>query len=300
MDALTLPSPEGRGFSEENMKRQKRRNDLLIHAALILILLLTLVPFVFVINNSLRTNYELDHAFFGVPQALLQHQWKELFQSYRDAWQVLRPYTLNTLLVATATAFGVTALGSVTAYVFSRYRFPGHRVLFLFVLSFMMIPGILTLVPSFLLVKKLGLLNSYWVLILPYIAGGQVFAIFLFKSFFDGLPGELFESARMDGAGHFRQYASIVLPLSKQVLSVVLVTNILGTWNNFLWPLVTNSDAKYQTVAAGLFGMGSSTLAVNYANLFAAYTLSAIPMLILFLYATKPFMAGLTSGAFKA
>jgi len=258
------------------------------------------VPFGFLLNNSLRTNFELDHAFFGVPEALRAFRWDRLFQSYRDAWQVLRPYTLNTLFVAAVTALGVTGLGSITAFVFSRYRFPGHRLLFLFVLSFMMIPGILTLVPSFLLVKKLGLLNSYWVLILPYIAGGQVFAIFLFKSFFDGLPGELFESARMDGAGHFRQYVSLVLPLSKQVLSVVLVTNILGTWNNFLWPLVTNSDAKYQTVSAGLYAMGSSTLAVNYANLFAAYVLSSIPMLILFLYATKPFMAGLTSGAFKA
>jgi ABC-type glycerol-3-phosphate transport system permease component len=282
------------------LTNRKRRTDLAIHAALILILGLTLVPFLFLLNNSLRTNYELDHAFFGVPQALVQSRWSDLFQSYRDAWQVLRPFTANTLFVATVTALGVTGLGSVTAFVFSRYRFPGHRMLFLFVLSFMMIPGILTLVPSFLLVKKLGLLNSYWVLILPYIAGGQVFAIFLFKSFFDGLPGELFESARMDGASHLRQYVSLVLPLSKQILSVVLVTNVLGTWNNFLWPLVTNSDAKYQTVSAGLYSMSSSTLAVNYSNLFAAYTLSAIPMLILFLYATKPFMSGLTSGAFKA
>lgn len=282
------------------MRRRQRRNDLIIHGVLVTILALTLVPFVFLINNSLRTNYELDHAFFGLPKALLERQWSTLFQSYRDAWQVLRPYTLNTLFVAAVTAAGVTLLGSVTAFVFSRYRFPGSKALFLVILSFMMIPGVLTLVPSFLLVKKLGLLNSYWVLILPYIAGGQVFAIFLFKSFFDGLPGELFESARMDGAGHLKQYTALVLPLSKQVLAVVLVTNILGTWNNFLWPLITNSDAQYQTVSAGLYAMGSSTLSVNYANLFAAYTLSAIPMLILFLYATKPFMAGLTSGAFKA
>lgn len=282
------------------MKRRTRLNDLAIHAVLITILALTLLPFVFLLNNSFRTNFELDHAFFGIPEALRRCEWPKLFQSYHDAWQVLRPYTANTLFVSAVTALGVTLLGSVSAFVFSRYRFPGAKLLFMFVLSFMMIPGILTLVPSFLLVKKLGLLNSYWVLILPYIAGGQVFAIFLFKSFFDGLPGELFESARMDGASHLRQYCSLVIPLSKQVLAVVLVTNVLGTWNNFLWPLVTNSDSKYQTVSAGLYGMGSSTLAVNYANLFAAYTLSAIPMLVLFLYATKPFMSGLTSGAFKA
>ncbi len=282
------------------MRKRTRLNDLAIHAVLILILALTLTPFAFLINNSLRTNFELDHAFFGIPEALGKRDWPTLFQSYRDAWQVIRPHIANTLFVATVTATGVTFLGSLTAFVFSRYRFPGHKTLFMFVLSFMMIPGVLTLVPSYLLVSKLGLLNSYWVLILPGIAGGQVFAIFLFKSFFDGLPGELFESARMDGAGHLKQYVSLVLPLSKQILSVVIVTNVLGTWNSFLWPMVTNSDAKYQTVSAGLFSLGSSALSVNYANLFAAYSLSAIPMLILFLYATKPFMSGLTSGAFKA
>jgi ABC-type glycerol-3-phosphate transport system permease component len=294
------------------VKRRRRINDLLLHAGLIFILALTLLPFVFVINNSFRTNYEMDHAFFGLPEAAtkayrLMREGKPfggelatLFQSYSDAWQVLRGYTLNTLFVAAVTAFGVVVLGSVSAYVFSRYRFPGHRALFLFILSFMMIPGVLTLVPSFLLVKQLGLLNSYWVLILPYITGGQIFAIFLFKSFFDGLPSELFESARMDGAGHFRQYWNLVLPLSKQVTSVVLVTNILGTWNNFLWPFVTNSDEKYHTVSSGLFLMSSSSVATNYANMYAAYILSSIPMLVLFVYATKPFMAGLTSGAFKA
>ncbi len=197
------------------MKRGRRKGDLLIHAALLSILALTLMPFVFLINNSVRTNYEMDHSIFGIPAALKAGgaELGKLFQSYRDAWEVLRPYTLNTLFVAFVTALGVIGLGSVTAYVFSRYRFPGHRLLFLFILSFMMIPGVLTLVPSFLLVKKLGLLNSYWVLILPYIAGGQIFAIFLFKSFFDGLPSELFESARLDGAGHVKLYWNVVLPL---------------------------------------------------------------------------------------
>jgi ABC-type glycerol-3-phosphate transport system permease component len=164
----------------------------------------------------------------------------------------------------------------------------------------MMIPGVLTLVPSFMLVKKLGLLNSYWVLILPYIAGGQIFALFLFKSFFDGLPNELLESARIDGAGHFALYWRLVLPLSKQVLAVVAVVNVLGTWNNFLWPFITNSDTKYHVVASGLYLMGQSQLSSNYAAMYAAYVLSSVPLLVLFVYATKPFIAGVTSGAFKA
>jgi ABC-type glycerol-3-phosphate transport system permease component len=209
---------------------------------------------------------------------------------------------LNALIVSITTAAGVVLVASISAYVFSRYRFSGHRALFLVILSFMMIPGVLTLVPSFLWVKQLGLINSYWVLILPYMAGGQIIAIFLFKGFFDGLPQELFESARLDGAGHFAQYWHIVLPLSRQIIAVVVIVNILATWNNFLWPQIANSDASYAVVSTGLFLISHTQGQANAdrSNMFAAYVISSIPLLILFIYATKPFMTGVTSGAFKA
>ena len=291
------------------MKRRRKIQDITIHAVLIAILVMTLLPFVFVINNSFRSNTEMNHSFFGIPQAAIElvtgkagevTPLQRLTQSYKDAWEILRPYVLNTIFVCAVTALGVTLLGSITAYVFSRYRFPGHRWMFLVILSFMMIPGVLTLVPSFLWVKQLGLLNSYWVLILPYIAGGQIFAIFVFKGFFDGLPGELFESARMDGAGHLTQYWRLVMPLSKQIVAVVLIVNILGTWNNFLWPFITNTDEKYHVLSSGLFQMSRSTISSNYASMYAAYVLASLPLLVLFVYATKPFMSGVTSGAFKA
>jgi len=324
-----------------------RRHDLVIHIVLVAIAALTMLPFVFVLNNSLRSNSEMYHSFFGLPRAvqdIVRFSWYEatgkadrielrataddsaagatraadlpmekvaygeavarlagdLARGYRYSWKVLRPYMVNTILVCLVTAVGVVFIGSVAGYVFARHKFPGSRLLFLAILSLMMIPGILTLVPSFLLVKQLGLLNSYWVLILPYVAGGQIFAIYLFKSFFEGLPEELFESARLDGAGHFALYWHIVLPLSKQVVAVVGIMTILGTWNNFLWPFMTNMDAKYHVVASGLYLMGQSPVAANQATMFAAYVLSSLPLLILFIYATKPFMRGVTSGAFKA
>jgi ABC-type glycerol-3-phosphate transport system permease component len=122
------------------------------------------------------------------------------------------------------------------------------------------------------------------------------------KGFFDGLPQELFESARLDGAGHFAQYWHIVLPLSKQILAVVVIVNILGTWNNFLWPQVANSDSSYSVVSTGLYLMANTQASAfgDKSTMYAAYVISAIPLLILFVYATKPFMTGVTSGAFKA
>jgi ABC-type glycerol-3-phosphate transport system permease component len=327
---------------------KRRWNEIGTHGVLIVFVALTMLPFVFVINNSLRTNTEIYQSYFGLPSAVREmaaftwyrlsgqeerivvrvideeamaegvravdlpaqrmeygpamgHMWEQMTRGYRYASQHLRPYTLNTIFVSAITVLGVVLIGSVSAYVFSRYRFWGHKVLFLAVLSFMMIPAVLTFVPSFMVVKELGLLNSYWVLVLPYIAAGQVLAIFLFKGFFDGLPAELFESARLDGAGHFRIYWHIVLPLSKQIIAVVAIINILGAWNNFMWPFVTNAgDVRFRVIAQGLYLMGQSPDAANLATMFAAYVLASLPLLILFIYATKPFMTGVTSGAFKA
>ena len=330
---------------------KQKRSDIFIHLILLTILGLTLLPFVFVINNSFRRTNEQYHSFFGVPESAsnlvrftwfkltgqpdrielrimperkdgkaqtvraadvpmtrisygeaMSDCWHELYKGFVYAWQVFRPFMINSLIVSISSAFGVVLVSSISAYVFARYRFPGHRALFFVIISFMMIPWVLTLVPSFLWVKTLGLINSYWVLILPYIAGGQIIAIFLFKGFFEGLPEELFESARLDGAGHFAQYWNIVVPLSKQIMAVVVIVNILGTWNNFLWPLIANPDQKFSVVSTGLYYLSQTQAAGNgdKSTMFAAYVIASIPLLVLFIYATKPFMTGVTAGAFKA
>jgi|TARA_B100000809_G_scaffold259881_1_gene305711 ABC-type glycerol-3-phosphate transport system permease component len=306
-----------------------------IHAVLILFSLLTLLPFAFMVNNVFRSNAEFYHAFFSFPGAFKQvatitgralvgddtpvlmadeegdlvpvskgdalgRSLDQATRGPRLAWKVIRPYMLNTLIVTLLTVTGVLLLGSATAYILSRYRFTGHRALFLFIISTMMFPGVLTLVPSFLLVKWLGLLNTYWAMVLPYIAGGQVFAIFVFRSYFEGLPEDLFESARIDGAGHVQIYWQIVLPLSLPVLSVVAVMNILGTWNNFLWPFITNTEGSHHVISSGLFVLATTAHASNFSTLYAAYAISSIPLLVLFIYATRPFIRGVTSGAFKA
>jgi ABC-type glycerol-3-phosphate transport system permease component len=311
-----------------------RRRLIAIHAALIAFAALTLMPFLFAVNNIFRTNAEFYHSFFSIPDAFegavevvgrvatfndepvevenedgrtkavgrgaaLGHHLSQAARGPRMAWKVVRPYMINSLIVSGLTALGVVFLGSSTAYVLARYRFFGSRKVFVFILSTMMFPGVLTLVPSFMLVSRMGLLNTYWVMVLPYVAGGQVFAIFVFKSFFEGLPEDLFESARIDGAGHFHLYWRIVLPLSKPVVAVVLVMNILGTWNGWLWPFITNPDATHHVIASGLYTMATSSHASNFSTMFAAYALSSIPLLVMFVYATKPFIRGMSSGALK-
>ena len=314
------------------MKHKKYR---LVHVAIWMFIIPTLIPFYFVINNSMRSNMEMYRSYFGFPKAITRtvscgwnhiigkqgttpiinddketvqmtykdarnYYFNEGAENYVRAWVVLKVFILNTLRVVFFTALGVLFFGSITAYILSRFRFPGKKVIFYYFVCTMMFPAVLTLVPSFLIIKELGLLNSYWALILPGIAGGQVFAIFVFKSFFDGLPQDLFDSAKIDGAGHISLYWNLILPLSKPVLSVVLIMNILGTWNSFLWPFIVNTDSKYHVIASGLYIFAQSEGAGNMGMVFAAYVLSSIPLLILFVYATKLFMKGMTSGAFKA
>ncbi len=308
---------------------------LTIHVTLIAIASMTLLPLAFMVNNIFRSNHEFYRSFFSVPDAVKglasvtgsmasgdespvevddqQGQTRrvppdeaagmyiqQIKRGPKMAWAVLRPYLINSLVVSLLTALGVCAIGSSTAYILSRYRFMGSRAALMMFIATMMFPGVLTLVPSFLLVKHLGLLNTYWAMILPYMAGGQVFAIFVFHSFFKGLPEDLFESARLDGAGHLRLYWNIVLPLSKPVFSVVIIMNVLGTWNNFLWPFITNTDGSHHVVSSGLFALATSAHAQNFSTMFAAYAISSVPLLILFVYATRPFIRGMTSGALKA
>jgi ABC-type glycerol-3-phosphate transport system permease component len=208
--------------AQATIEMQKKKSDIPIHLVLMTFAALTLLPFIFVLNNSFRRTHEQYRSFFGLPDAVtnavrftwfrasgqderiqlrimpeaaagkaqtvrqadvplttlrygeaMKRCWTELTRGYVWSWQIFRPYMLNSLLVSLSSALGVVFIASISAYVFSRYRFPGHRALFLVILSFMMIPGVLTLVPSFLWVKKLGLINSYWVLILPYVAGGR-------------------------------------------------------------------------------------------------------------------------------
>ncbi len=313
----------------------KRAKPILLHALILMAAALTMVPFVFALNNSFRTTVEAYHSFFGFPRALegatqaagrlvtrsnepvdvvmrdgsvlteapaqaLRSYLGQAVLNYQRAWTVIRPYMLTSLMVCVLTALGVALLSSVTAYVLSRQRFPGSRAAYYFIISAMMFPGVLIFVPAYLLVRELSLLNSMWAMVLPYAAGGQVIAIFVLKSFFDGLPEDLFEAARIDGAGHLQQYRHIVLPLSKPVLSVVLIMNVIGTWNNFLWPFVTQPNGENHVIASGLYVLATTAYANDVGVLFAAYMLSSIPLLVLFVYATRPFIEGVTSGAFKA
>jgi ABC-type glycerol-3-phosphate transport system permease component len=268
------------------------KGDLARTLALGALLFAVFYPFLAMLNLSLKDSGQFQHDPIGV--ALPLH-----FDNYPEAWAVIQRYVLNSVLVSTASTVGAVALAAYSAYIFARFSFPGRELLFYLILSLMMVPGVLTLVPAFVLVKNLGLLNTYWVLIIPYVASGQVLGIFLMRSFFAALPEELFEAARVDGASSWTVFWRILIPLSKPILGTFAIMRVLSTWNDLVWPLTTISRKSLMTITLGLISFRSDEW-TNWGGLFSGYTLASLPLLLLFVFTTRYFIRGLSSGAIKA
>jgi len=262
------------------------------HLILGVLLFLTMIPYMVMVIRSFKSLNQI-----GISQVfptLPLH-----YGNYIRAWNSISQFVLNSVIVVVLTLVGVLVLSSITAYVFARYNFPGREALFWLVMALLMIPWIISLIPLFVLVvRDLGLKDNYLGLLLPYWAGGQVFAIFVLRTFFASLPEELYESARLDGAGHLRLYWNITLPLSGPILSVIAILNILGTWNDYLWPLLVLTKVKMRTVTIGLTFLRDVTFPQPGVEM-AAYVIASIPMFLLFLATMRTFIRGITAGALK-
>src|SRR5262249_32448526 len=149
------------------------------------------------------------------------------WNNYVLAWKQVRGFLFNSIVVSGAAVLGVLAVAAPTAYAFARGRFPGRNLLFASILALMMFPGVLTLIPSFQLVNRLGMLNTYWVMILPAIAYLQILSIYILRTFFESQQSELFEAARIDGASEWHAFWYVALPLARPVLGVVAIIVLL-------------------------------------------------------------------------
>ncbi len=268
--------------------RSSRRNQVLVGTALALLAAVGLAPFVFMVVTSFKTNEEYFASAVGPPTTL---HW----ENYADAWAQIEPYFLTTLVVAAGSILGALLLSAGAAFVFARFRFPGRSLLFGLIALLLMVPGIASLIPMFVLVKDLGLLNTHWVLMLPHIVGGSILGTILLKTFCETLPQEMFDAARIDGATGKRMFLSLMLPLSAPTLATIALVTVIGVWNDFFWPLLTVSDNELRTMSAGLqfFNTQNGT---QYGPLFAGYVLASLPLLVLFTVMSKNYLAGLQGG----
>jgi ABC-type glycerol-3-phosphate transport system permease component len=257
----------------------------------LILLFFTFFPFYFLIISSVKTNKQILDSYF-LPVMPFH------FENYVKAFEKVIYYLYNSMFVCVITAIGVALISCISAYVYARFEFPGKSILFMILLSFLMLPSVLTIIPSFLLIAKLRLVNNHWGLILPYIASGQITFIFILRTFIEQIPRELFESAQMDGASHVKVFAHIVAPLSKPMLISLMLLNFLGNWNDFAWPLLVLSKESMKTVTVGLYAF-MDIQQVQYGYMFAGFIIASVPLIILFTLNMNSFIKGITSGAVK-
>jgi ABC-type glycerol-3-phosphate transport system permease component len=283
-------TPRGRGRARLRWRRWGVQGALI--AVLSVLLALSLVTIILMVFLSLKDNGQIYGRFWSAPDPI---RWG----NYADGWQAMRRYIFNTLAYSLASVAGVVFLSSLSGYVFARHHFPGKELIYVLVLALLMIPGVLTLIPAYVLVRDLGLLNTPFALILPWTAGGQVFGILLCRSFFATLPQELFDAAKVDGESELGAYARIALPLSWPILVTLAIMHLVACYNDFVWPLLTIADPKYQVVTVGLTQFTSQYGITDWGPRMAAYAVSAIPLVLLFTFGMRYYVRGLTSGALK-
>ena len=282
----------GRPAREEEEREAGRFPFSPWHLVLIPIAVVMLIPMVWMLVTSLETLNETRH-FPPVllPHALVPGNYTQVLQQAPFArWFV------NTMIVTVATVAGNLLFCSLAGYAFARIKFFGREVVFVLLLVTLMIPFQVVMIPTFIIVKDLGLINTLNALIVPNLA--NAFGVFLLRQFFRTLPVELEEAARIDGASRLSVLFKIVLPLSGPVLATLAVITFLWTWNDFLWPLITIYTPNNMTLQLGLTTFeGTHQTATNL--LMAANVMSMLPVLLLFFLAQKYFIRGIATSGLK-
>lgn len=276
------------------MKKKKTLQKVLLTAVLLAVGLLFLTPLLWMISSSLKMNKDVFALEFQwIPD---EPKWNNYVKVLTSRGIPMLTMFKNSLYLAVMNMIGEILLCSMAAYAFAIIPFKGKNAVFLMLLAAMMVPGQATMIPKFMLFNWMGLYNNHWALILPSWLG--ISTIFMLRQFYMKVPKDLVEAARMDGASHFKIWMKVMLPLTKSAMTSVAILGFIGTWNDFMGPLIYLVDKDLFTVSLGinLYATdGSDT--VNL--IMAASTLSIIPIVIFFTAAQKQFIEGITSGAVK-
>ncbi|MEZ4674384.1 MAG: carbohydrate ABC transporter permease [Caldilineaceae bacterium] len=271
-----------------------RAKDLILYSLLIALSIIYLLPLYWMISTSLKqTGSEMVIPPQWIPNPIVWGNYLDVFIQVP-----LTLYIRNSLIVTlTATLFGVLT-ASLAGYGFARTTFPGRNFLFTLCIASLMLPEIVTLIPEFILFRRIGWVNTFLPLIVPWSLAGSSFAVFLFRQYCLTIPLELDEAARVDGAGTLRIWWTIIVPLSKAVLATMAILSFIHHWNEFLRPLIYLGRPELRTLALGLRAFrGEYQLAWNY--MMAVALIMLVPILVLFFFAQRQFVQGIVMTGIK-
>ena len=274
--------------------RVNKNKEAIKHTLLWIVLLCAFFPLYLMVVISFKDNTQFANNPWVFDSFTEWH-----FENWSKAWGVISNYIANSVVTSVGSVALCLLMAVPTAYVLARYKFLGRGIIYYGLVGSMFLPGTAaTLVTMFLLLDKLGLINSLWSLVLVTAVGGQVVCVFILRHFIEDIPNELFESARLDGAGHIAQIVNIVLPMSGSVMGTLAIMQFLASWNNLMLPLLVLRDDKLLTIPVGLMRLDGEYVK-QWGELMAGYTIAAIPLVVLFLFSMRLFVKGLTAGAVK-
>jgi len=264
-----------------------------VHILMILYVLLIFYPLFNMLVSSLKTTREIFQNPFGLPQTLL-------FENYRTVWVTrgFGVYFKNSVIVTFIAMFFVILLGSMASYGVSRYRYRLRTWIYMLFLSGIMLPLKIAVIPLFLIIKNLGLMDTHISIIMIFIAMGLPSTVFILSGFMTTIPMDLEYAARIDGCNDWAIYRRIVMPITKSAIALVTIYNAVPIWNDFFFPLVFIQSNRLKTMPVGLstfFGQFST----NWSLLFTGLSIAILPMLILYIFMSKYFIRGMTAGAIK-
>ena len=259
----------------------------LVHVALILGSVVMLLPFGWMLATSLKAPPQI----FTYPPSLIPTP--VVWQNYVDTVQAMPfgRFYLNSIFVAVSVTTLQILTSSLSAFAFARLRFRGRETLFLVYLATLMIPFQVTMIPNFILIRYLGWFDTFYALIVP--TAFSAFAVFLLRQYFRGIPVDLDEAARMDGASSLRIWGQVIMPLSSPVLAALTIFVFLGSWNDFLWPLVVSNSNATRTIPVGLASFRGQ-YNTEWHLLMAGSVIALLPVLLVYVFAQKRFVEGIT------
>jgi multiple sugar transport system permease protein len=297
MTAVTLPETlEGSELEPISKARRSAltpRPKIWLYVVLGLGFIAMIFPFIWMILGSFKTNAEIRANPLGLlPEAATLDNYTQLFGRLDFA-----TYFTNSVVVAVSVTVGNIIFSSMVGYALAKLQFRGKKILFVLVLGTLMVPGVVTFVPLFVLTSNLGLVNSYPGLILPFLI--TPLGVFLMRQFISGLPDDIIEAARIDGASEWRIFARVIMPLCGPAVATLTILTFLGSWNNFLWPLVVaTSEEKYTLpVALALYSVGQN--AAQYGLMMAGAVVVVIPVLLVFIVLQRYFVQGIALTGIK-
>lgn len=275
-----------------SIKTKRMVSQTVLVICLSIVVVISFFPYYFMIISSFKNNAEISANPFILSLPLR-------IENYIDSFGMIVKYYKNSLIISGTHLLLTTFTTVCSAYIFARFQFPGKNTLYILLLMFRMIPGVLTLIPQYVLVSDMGIIGTYWAAILPSVAGAQIGFIVVLRPYIEGLPQDLFEAAKLDGASGIQTFRYVAAPLIKPTLTSQMLLTFMGSWNDFVWPMLTlSANKELKTVTLGLYSF-SDVQQVLYGPMFAGFVIASVPMLIVFVLNMKTFISGLTAGAVK-